>query len=76
MVVRNPLQRQEEREGEMRRDPYVTDVDRRRICYSCGEFGYLMRNCKNQDIVDQERRIEYGNNLKEEESLESLVVLN
>ena len=41
-------------------------------------FGYLVRNCRNQEIVEQERIIEYKDNsnrdhLKEEESL---VVLN
>jgi len=50
-------------------------MNRERNCYSCREFGHLARNCKNQSIVDQERRIEYKdnmnnvNNLKEEESL-------
>jgi len=44
-------------------------MDRERNCYSCGRFGYLVRNCRNWSIVGQERKIEYGNNLKEEESL-------
>jgi len=47
VVVRNSLQRQGGKGGEIRRNPYVIDVDRRRNCYSCGEFGYLIRNCKN-----------------------------
>ena len=47
VVVRNSLQRQGEKEGNTRRDPYVIDVDRRRNCYSYGEFGYLARNCRN-----------------------------
>ena len=25
-------------------------------CYSCGEFGYIARHCKNQEFVVQERR--------------------
>jgi len=41
MVVRNSLQRQEERSGGMRRDPYTMYMDRGRSCYSCGGFGYL-----------------------------------
>jgi len=59
----------------MIRDSYIIDVDRERNCYSCEEFGHLARNCKNQSIIDQERRIEYKdnmnnvNNLKEEKSL-------
>ena len=47
VVVRNSLQRQGGKEGEIRRDPYVIGVDRRRNCYSYGEFGYLVRNCRN-----------------------------
>ena len=47
VVVRNSLQRQGEKEEEIRRDPYVMDVDKRRNCYSYGEFGYLARNCRN-----------------------------
>ena len=42
VVVRNLLQRQERRRGEMRRDSYVIDVNRERNCYSCGGFGYLV----------------------------------
>jgi len=59
----------------MRRDPYTIDIDRRRNCYNCGGLGYLARNCKNQGLVSQGRRIEYEdnmnmiNNLKEEKSL-------
>jgi len=48
------------------------DVDRKRNCYNYRGFSYLARNW---DLVCQERRIEYGdninmmNNLKEKESL-------
>jgi len=63
----------------MRRNSYMMDVNRGRYCYSCRELGYLVRNCRNQSIVGQERRIEnrdnfnYRDNLKEKENL---VVLN
>jgi len=63
----------------MRKDSYVMVLDRERNCYSCREFGHLVRNCRNQGIIGQGRRIEYGdnmntlNNLKE---IESLVALN
>jgi len=72
VVVRNPQQGQGGREGRMRRDLYAIDVDRGRNCYSCGEFSHLVWNCRNCEIVGQERRIEYksnwnsSNNLKEE----------
>jgi len=55
------------------------EVDRERNCYSCGGFGHLLQNCRNQKRIGQGRRIEYrdnksnSNNLKEEEIL---VVLN
>jgi len=68
------LQEQEERK-EMRRDPFAMDVDRERNCYSYRGFGHIMQNCRNQEIVGQRRKVEYGNNinimnnLKEEESL-------
>jgi len=50
-------------------------VDRKRNCYSCEEFGYLVWNCRNHEVIDSGRRIEYrdngnnSNNLKEEENL-------
>ena len=49
------------------------NIDCERNYYSCGEFGYLIRNFRNWRIVKQERRMEYRDNLKEEKSL---VVLN
>jgi len=53
------------------------DIDQRRSCYSCEGFGYLAKKYRNQRLVKQERRIEYGNssntsNLNEKESLEVL----
>ena len=46
----------------MRRDSYVIDMNKRKNCYSCRGFGYLMWNYRNQGIVSQGRRVEYGNN--------------
>jgi len=63
----------------MRRDPYVIDIDKKRNCYSCGGFGYLVWNYRNQGIVSQGRRVEYGNNMNNTNNLkkeESLVVLD
>jgi len=47
MMVRNPLQGQDGREGEIRRNLYMMDVDRGRSCYSYGKFGHLAKNCRN-----------------------------
>ena len=41
VVVRNPLQGQERRNRETKRDSYTMDVNRRRNCYSYGGFGHL-----------------------------------
>jgi len=46
----------------MRRNPYVMEVDRKRNCYSCRGFRYLVRNCRNRGRIGQGRRIEYGDN--------------
>lgn len=46
VVVRNPLQEQEERRGGMRRDLYAMNVYRKRSCYNCGGFGHIARHCK------------------------------
>jgi len=47
VVVKNSLQGQRGREGEIRRNIYIMNIDRERNCYSCGEFGHLMKNCRN-----------------------------
>ena len=66
-------------------NPYAMEMDRRRNCYACGEFGHMAQHYRNRGqgsrVVDG-RRLEYrggreGNhghsdNLKEEENLESL----
>jgi len=41
----------------MRRDSYVINVDRGRNCYSYRLFGHLVRNCRNQRIIGQGRKI-------------------
>jgi len=46
-----------------RRDSYTINIDRGKNYYSCGEFRHLARNCRNWEIVGQERRLEYGDNL-------------
>jgi len=40
---------------------YAMDIDRgNRNCYSCGEFGYLVRNCRNRENrIGDRRRLEY-----------------
>ena len=54
------------------------DVDKGRNCYSCGEFGYLVQNCRRQSI-GQGRRVEYEDNRNDRDNLngkEDLIVLN
>ena len=61
------------------------EVDKRRNCYACGEFGYMACHCKNRgrERAMEGRRVKYGggrikeihellNNLKEVENLELL----
>ena len=69
-----------------RQDPYAMEVDWRRNCYACGDFGHMACYCRNQGQrgrVVEGRRLEYGrgrieginehlDNLKEVENLESL----
>ena len=38
------------------------DIDRERNCYSCRGFEHLVRNYRNREIMEQERRLEYGDN--------------
>ena len=72
--------------GPLRRDPYAIEVDRGRNCYACGGFGHMAQYCRNRiqrgRVVEgrkveyrqwrREGNMEYLNNLKEEENLESL----
>jgi len=63
----------------MRRDSYAMNIDKRRNCYSCGGFGHLVQNCRNQRIIGQGRRIEYGDNMNGNQNLngeENLIVLD
>jgi len=67
-------------------DPYAMEIDRERNCYTCGGFGHMVHHCRNRGQrgrVAEGRRLEYerggiegnlqySNNLKEEENLESL----
>ena len=61
-------------------DPFAMEVDHGRNCYTCGGFGHMARNCRNQG---QRGRVEYGrerieeimnttNNLKKDKNLELL----
>jgi len=70
----------------LRRDPFAMEVDRRRNCYACGDFGHMACHCRNRGMrgrVVENRRVEYGggqieeitnfsNNLKAGEDLELL----
>jgi len=69
----------------LRQDPYAMEVDRKRNCYTCGEFRHMACHCKNRGRgrpMDG-RRVEYGGggfkgnikqirHLKEVENLEAL----
>jgi len=43
-------------------DPYVIEVDWSRNYHSYGKFEHLERDCENQGILRQERRLKYGDN--------------
>jgi len=57
----------QQRVGDIQRNPYAMDVDRRenRNCYNCGGFRHLARNCRNRKTgnrIGEGRRLEYGRN--------------
>jgi len=53
-------------------------VNRRRNCCNYRRFGHIIKHCKNQGLVTQERRTEYedNNNIDNLKKEENLVVLN
>ena len=54
------------------RNPYTMNMDRswNRNCYTCRGFGYLAKNCRNQNKNNNRRmETEDNNNLKEEQDL-------
>ena len=51
IVVKNPLQEQDGRGEGIRRNFYIMDIDKGRNCYIHENFGHLIRNCRNWDIV-------------------------
>ena len=46
----------------LRYNLYAMDIDKGRNYYSCEEYGHIVRNCRNQEIVGQGKRLEYKNN--------------
>ena len=34
-----------------RHNLYIMDMNHERNCYSCGGYGHIMKNCRNQEIV-------------------------
>ena len=79
VVVRNSLQEQRERGGEIRRDLYVMNINKRRNFHNCEGFGYIIKYFRSQKIVGQKRMIEYRNNYNHRDNLKkkkSLVVLD
>jgi len=60
----------------LRHNLYTTDMDKRRNCYNCRGFGYIMRNCRNQRIVEQERMINHQRNYDNLKENKNLIVLN
>ena len=62
-----------------RHNLYAIDINREKNCYSYRGFKNLARNYINQEIIEQERRIEYRDNCSARNNLnkkEGLIVLN
>ena len=58
--------------------PYAMNVNRKRNCYSCREFGHLTQNCRRQ-VMGQGKRMEYKDNRNNKNNLngeEDLIVLD
>jgi len=77
------VQEQEQRMEAPRRDSYVIEIDRRKNCYACREFGHMAHYYRNRGKAMEEKRVEYGeeiiernlyhlNNLKAVENLKFL----
>ena len=50
------------------RNPYAIDVDRRKNCYNCREFGHMAKHCRNRKTrnkIEEGRRLEYGGNKRQ-----------
>ena len=57
----------------------MINIDKRRNYYNCGGSEPMVRHCKSQRIIGQERKIKYKNNTNNRNNLkekESLVVLD
>jgi len=57
----------------MRRYSYTMDINRKRRYFKYEEFRHTVYHCRNQEVVEKKRRIEFGNNvnidnLKEKEN--------
>ena len=79
VMVKNPLQEQRKRGGEIRRDLYMININKRRNFYNCEGFGYIIRYFRSQEIIGEKRMIEYRNNYNYRDNLKkkkSLVVLD
>ena len=57
---------------------YTMNVDYKRNYYSCGDFGHLAKNCRNQRFIKQGRKMKYedSSNTSNLNRKESLVVFN
>ena len=65
------MARPQQEAGFPARNPYAMDVDRNnRMCYACGIFGHMVKNCRNRG-GNINRRMEVNNNLNGEGGLGS-----
>jgi len=64
-----------------RHNLHTVGIDIERNCYSCRSFRHLARNCRNQKVMKQKRRMEYEDNSGNRDNCnlnreESLIVLD